>query len=242
MLLLIRHGESELNAGLTEAEKRPVVEKDIALTPRGIEQAKALGKQLWDGGVLRAGAQYIQSPYRRARETMAHFLEGVPGGAFHANLEEDPRWKELDHGYGTVEQIESQMIRRDEHGRFFYRFAGGQAPADIYPTLRVMADDLFAQHFRVVKPPDTYVVSHSITIRVFVMAFFGLTYEAFDLMKSPANCKPVIIDWLITGGQKGLGPPVYQKGPAGCWGIELRETRVSPDPEYNFGKAHLTGA
>jgi broad specificity phosphatase PhoE len=59
-LLLIRHGQSEANAGWS-------ADPDCALTPLGWEQSRAAGRQLAGIGVGDFVA--LVSPYRRTRET-----------------------------------------------------------------------------------------------------------------------------------------------------------------------------
>ena len=78
MLILVRHGETEHNA-----RRLLVGRADPPLTPRGRDQAKALGEAV-------AGAALVKtSPLRRARETAAVF--GLP-------VEVDERWIEVDYG------------------------------------------------------------------------------------------------------------------------------------------------
>jgi len=61
-LLLIRHGESEANVGLTQ-------HPDSRLTDRGIQQARNLGRKLADHDWSDFTA--LVSPYARARQTAA---------------------------------------------------------------------------------------------------------------------------------------------------------------------------
>src|SRR4051794_41433502 len=59
-LLLIRHGESEANAGMS-------TDPDCLLTEAGLEQARCLGRRL--AGYDLGGFTALTSPYRRAVQT-----------------------------------------------------------------------------------------------------------------------------------------------------------------------------
>ena len=65
-LFLIRHGESKMNAGLSD-------EMDCALTVRGMEQAKTLARRLREaiGESMVTDWVGVVSPYRRAMQTAA---------------------------------------------------------------------------------------------------------------------------------------------------------------------------
>lgn len=69
-LLILRHGEAEARAA-TDAER--------ALTPRGQQQAQAVGQWLASQG-LRPDV-VVSSPYRRAQETAAAVLAGAAWAA-----------------------------------------------------------------------------------------------------------------------------------------------------------------
>jgi broad specificity phosphatase PhoE len=98
VIKLVRHGESLANVGdLNPAE---VGDHTIGLTQLGQEQARRAGQHL--GAACLVGALAYCSPFRRARETMAGLLEGAgvpPGGV---RVYEDPRLREVEHGYTDV--------------------------------------------------------------------------------------------------------------------------------------------
>ena len=66
---LVRHAESEANAGL-----RTTVPAEVALTPRGVAQAQTVAN-LFE----KAPALIVVSPYLRTRQTAAPLLEKFPG-------------------------------------------------------------------------------------------------------------------------------------------------------------------
>ena len=128
VIKLVRHAESLANVG--EVVAHEIGDHAIPLTPRGQEQALQAGAAL--GGEFVRDALVYVSPYRRARETLAHLLAGA--GLSVAELAalrvyDDLRLREVEHGY---EPIEPQEELRRTHGWFYYRFRGGESPADSY--------------------------------------------------------------------------------------------------------------
>src|SRR5207302_5957960 len=153
----------------------------VALTPTGHRQAIHAGKRI-GGEFLRHALAYC-SPFRRARETMAGVIAGAGLTLSDVRVFEDPRLREVDHGY--VDAEEQQSLRRT-HGWFYYRYNGGESPADCYDRTCTFLESLMRQVER--KAADrVLVITHSLTIRCFVMRFLHLRVEEFDSMAGPEN-------------------------------------------------------
>ena len=73
MIKLVRHGESEAN--IAELGQLPVADHLVSLTPRGFEQARAVGRQL--GSSYLKNSLIYTSPFLRARQTLVGILEGA---------------------------------------------------------------------------------------------------------------------------------------------------------------------
>lgn len=125
IIKLVRHGQSTANTG--EVVPAEVGDHTVALTALGHEQAREAGRRI--GPAFLDGALAYCSPFRRARETMAGVLAGAGVDAGVVRVYEDPRLREVDHGYVDAEAQEG--LRRT-HGWFYYRFNGGESPADCY--------------------------------------------------------------------------------------------------------------
>ena len=123
VLTLVRHGQSTANA----SEQNPQIEGDfrVPLTALGREQARAAGHAI--GQPFLKDALVYASPYLRAQETLAQIFEATGGGDLPAGIFEDPRLREVDHGYADVKL---QECLRERHGWFYYRYDGGESPAD----------------------------------------------------------------------------------------------------------------
>jgi broad specificity phosphatase PhoE len=152
---------------------------------------------------------------------MTGLLDGAgvePGGV---RVYEDPRLREVEHGY--VDPGPQRALRR-AHGWFYYRFDGGESPADCYDRTSGFLDSLMRQVERK-KADRALVVTHSLTIRCFVMRFLHLTVEQFDSMQGPDNCE------VITLAPRGeIEAPLFVSGRWGVSGLRLREDAEGGQP------------
>lgn len=210
---LVRHGESRANTG--EMVAHEVGDHAIALSERGHEQAQQVGAELGVDFVRRA-LVYV-SPYRRARETLADILagSGLPAEErSQPRIYDDPRLREVEHGY---EPIEPQEELRKTHGWFYYRFRGGESPADCYDRTSSFLESMMRQVER--KSADSVlIVTHGLTIRCFVMRFLHLRVEDFDELANPANCAVITI-----AHQGSLVDPLFTSGHWGVSGLFRRD-------------------
>jgi broad specificity phosphatase PhoE len=215
LIKLVRHGESLANVGtLNPAE---VGDHTIALTSIGVEQARRAGQRI--GADFIVGALSYSSPFRRARETLAGLLEGAGVSRENALVYEDPRLREVDHGYTDVK---AQEPFRKIHGWFYYRFNGGESPADCYDRTSAFLESLMRQAER--KGAErVLVVTHGLTIRCFVMRFLHLTVEQFDVMANPANG-----DVITLGPKHDLEAPLFTTGRWGVSGLRIRDLEATP--------------
>lgn len=200
---LVRHGESEANTGRISA--REVGDHAIPLSDRGHGQALAAGRAIGQDFVR--PALVYGSPYRRTRETRDGLLEGCGLGGAEVRVYEDPRLREVEHGY---EAVEPQEELRKTHGWFYYRFKGGESPADCYDRTSSFLESMMRQVER--RAADrVLIVTHGLTIRCFVMRFLHLSIEQFDEMANPDNCAIITLaepsaleECLFTSGRWGV--------------------------------------
>ena len=195
-ILLVRHGESEGNLPKGDVNKvDPQQSGDycLNLTPLGREQAEKKGREI--GADFIRDALIYRSPYKRTQQTLTGIWQGA-GIKSEGELViyEDPRLREVEHGfYQTTEDVKNQKdIMREEHGYFYYRYKGGESPADCFDRVATFLESMRRQMER--KDKDkVLIISHGLTIRCFVMRFLHLTVENFDSMRNPANCAQVRI-------------------------------------------------
>lgn len=215
VIKLLRHGESAANTG--EVRTDDMGDHMVPLTARGVEQARAAGRTL--GQAFIRDALVYSSPYRRARETRRHVFEGagLDGPRLDAiKVYEDARLREVDHGYGDVE---GQQVLRKKHGWFYYRYEGGESPADCFDRTSGFLESMLRQAERKDKG-NVLIVTHGLTIRCFVMRFLHLTVEDFERMANPGNCD------IIAISPRGPAMDAFQfrTGSWGVTGLRLHET------------------
>ena len=206
---LVRHGQSRANVG--EVDAKDVGDHTIALTDAGVVQARETGKLL--GREYLDGALVYSSPYARTRQTLAEILAGAGLAPAGVRVYEDPRLREVEHGYA---EWEAQQTRRRTHGWFYYRFEGGESPADCFDRTSSFLESLLRQVER--KAAErVLIVTHGLTLRCFVMRYLHLTVEQFDEMANPNNCD------VVTLAQKSsLTAPTWTNGKWGVTGLSRR--------------------
>ena len=213
---LVRHGESEANTGKMSSTE--VGDYSIPLSENGRRQARDAGTRI--GADFLKQAIVYTSPYRRARETLEAILGavGLTGGDDGPiRTYEDPRLREVEHGY---EAVEPQEALRKMHGWFYYRFRGGESPADCYDRTSSFLESMMRQAER--RQSDrVLIVTHGLTIRCFVMRFLHLSVEQFDRLANPSNCTIVTI-----AHSEMLQAPLVVSGK---WGVEGLSWRPDDD-------------
>ena len=209
---LIRHGQSQSNTG--EVVATEIGDHRVALTEHGHAQARRVGAEL--GREVLTRSLVYTSPYVRTKQT----LDGLCRGAGLAGSEdpalrvyEDPRLREVDPGYYDYE---AQQSLRAVHGWFYYRYAGGESPADCFDRTSGFIDSMLRQTER--KGVDSVVVvTHGLTLRCFVMRFLHLTVDEFEAIDNPGNCDVVTI-----GPVGAIATPTHQRGRWATAGLKLR--------------------
>ncbi|MFC4908238.1 histidine phosphatase family protein [Actinomadura gamaensis] len=176
-LVLVRHGETEWHA-----ENRYAGVSDVALTPRGLEQAGLLA-----GWAQRAGLSGLwSSDLTRARLTASFSAEatGLP-------LRIDPRLRELD--FGRAEGLTRAEMRErfPDALQAFHddpvsgHLPGGEDPHAAAERFSSCLDEIVARH------PDgrVMVVAHTTAIRLVLCHYLSLPLSEYRrVFPSVRNC------------------------------------------------------
>lgn len=189
-IILIRHGESEANVDKYLFGRVP--DYTIELTERGRQQAKKAGECL-KCLLLDESVYFYVSPFWRARSTFECLVSSFPRGQF--IYSEEPRLREQEWGYlRSMDEFDRICRERREYGTFYYRIPGGEAGTDVYDRVNDLLGSLYRDFADEDFPDNCVLVTHGLTIRLFVMRFFHLTVEEFERMQSPKNCDLVILE------------------------------------------------
>lgn len=171
LLYLARHGETEWTV-----TRRHTGRTDVALTPRGEQQARALGVELARLQVDRV----LSSPMTRALATAR--LAG-----FGDRVEQVDALREFD--YGEYEGLTSREIRarRPDWDLFRDGCPGGETVAEVAERLRPLLAEITEAG------QDVILFGHAHGLRILAAAFLGL---------EPASARHLFLD---TGSLSLLG-------------------------------------
>lgn len=208
-IILIRHGESQANVDKYLFGSVP--DYTIELTDFGREQAREAGKRLKEL-VQDESLYFYVSPFWRARSTFEDVASAFPRNQF--EYSEEPRLREQEWGYLRCNEDFDKICReRREYGTFYYRIPGGEAGSDVYDRMNDLLGSLYRDFSDKDYPQNCVLVTHGLTIRLFIMRFFHLTVEEFELMIAPKNCSLVVLELQDDGHYKLVTKLEYSKEP-----------------------------
>jgi broad specificity phosphatase PhoE len=182
-LVLVRHGESVGNLADADARERGAErldlgarDADVELSPRGGEQADALGAWLADQDDPARPTMVVSSPYRRAADTAARALDRLDVAPV---LDERLRERDLGvldglTGPGIRSAHPEEAERRTKLGKFYYQPPSGESWADVVLRVRSFMADLRGacdEHARV------WLFSHQAVIMSFRYVLEGLSEQ-----------------------------------------------------------------
>ncbi len=171
---MIRHGQSMANADTSIYNRVP--DYRIPLTPLGLEQATAAGDRIRRELDGRQVCVYV-SPYLRAHQT----LEALNLGNLTERVIEEPRLREQDWANFQISgEIEDQKELRNAYGHFFYRFREGESGSDVYDRISSFMETLYRHWSKPDYAPNTLLVTHGLTMRLFCMRWFHWSVEYFE--------------------------------------------------------------
>ncbi|MCD0453692.1 histidine phosphatase family protein [Actinocorallia sp. API 0066] len=161
-LMLVRHGESTGNAAREAAIRAdadtfdvPEREADIPLSPRGRDQAAAVGR--WLAGFPEP-TLVLSSPYVRALETVR-----IATGR--TDIRVDERLRDRDMGVfarltpeGVRRRLPAEHAEQRRLGKFYYRPPGGESWADVALRLRTVLAELPADGRVLIGAHDAVIV------------------------------------------------------------------------------------
>ncbi|WP_427016891.1 histidine phosphatase family protein [Pseudarthrobacter sp. P1] len=192
-IIMVRHGQSAANVDQTLYNRVP--DYRIPLTELGVEQATAAGERIrrqLDGQKV---CIYV-SPYLRAYQT----LEALKLGDLVERVIEEPRLREQDWAnFQNPADIADQRELRNAYGHFFYRFRDGESGSDVYDRVSSFMETLYRHWNKSAYAPNTLLVTHGLTMRLFCMRWFHWSVEYFESLNNPGNAE---VRTLLRQGQR----------------------------------------
>lgn len=236
-IFIVRHGESEGNADRKVYGERP--DYALRLTVKGVRQAQEAGMRIAEvvkPSKLMMGNQpsfqFYVSPFWRTRQTFLGLRQGMQltMGKFKEKYYEDPRLREQEWGQkledrsGYKDNLENE---RDSYGHFYWRFESGESCSDVFDRVSDFMGTLFRDFEKKNYPRNVIIVTHGMTMRLFLMRWFHCSVEEFESWANPWNCSYYLLE--RTEGEKyELTTPV-------------RTHRIKHDYVFDWGKESQFG-
>ena len=206
-IILCRHGESLGNVDATTYVH--TADWRIPLSDKGRLQAQDVGKRL---ATLIHGEKCMiyQSPYKRATETMEEMVKHLPPNSV-IGTRQEPRLAEQQFGnFQNYEEVKNARDERVKFGRFFYRFPSGEAGLDVYSRITGFISTLFRESQQMrdqgmdMGKTNIVIVTHGLTLRLFLMRWLQISVEEFEEMYNPDNAFLAVMECITcdrTGNQ-----------------------------------------
>ena len=189
-IILVRHGQSEGNADQMAYSRTQ--DYKLNLTETGREEARNAGIKI-SNLIGEEGLYAYISPYFRTRQTYDEISKSVAHNV--TQTTEDPRLREQDWGH-LRHPDDSKLIEneRDEYGTFYYRIPSGESGADVYDRVSTFFETIHRDFSKPDFPENVLIVTHGLTLRLFLMRWLHWSVEMFESAASPANCQIVIME------------------------------------------------
>jgi broad specificity phosphatase PhoE len=219
IIKLMRHALSGANTG--EEDLKDIPDHQISIVASGIPKARETGKEI--GAEFLTDAMIFRSPYKRARQTSVQVLIGAgliktAEDELPLRIFEDPRLREVEHGYEGHASVDAQQILRDKVGYFWYQLERGESPVQTYDRVSGFLESFMRQMERK-KKDSALIISHGLIIRVLVMRYFHLTVEQFDSIRNPCNC-----DVITIAPKESVTDPQFTSGRWAVTGLRFKGT------------------
>lgn len=202
-IFLVRHGQSTGNEN--KSIYKTIPDYALQLTEKGKQQALEVGVKLKDIIGPEQSIQFYVSPFWRTRQTYLGIRKSfpIPDDRLYRYYE-DPRLREQEWGQnmgergdaGFQEKIEEY---RDSYGHFYYRFRdGGESCADVFDRMSDFMNTMHRDFQKKDFPRNVIIVTHGMTMRLFIMRWFHCSVEEFESWGNPLNCGY----YLLTRGEE----------------------------------------
>jgi len=205
-IILVRHGQSEGNEDSLNYETIP--DYALNLTELGQQQAMDAGTEI-AGLIGDEGVQAYISPYYRTRQTY-NGIESVLQQRI-KNCHEDPRIREQDWGHlRHPDDSRILVAERNQYSLFYYRMKDGESGADVYDRVSSFFETMYRDFNKESFPENALIVTHGMTLRIFLMRWLHWTVEEYEALANPANCQVIVME-LKSDGKYQLCEPLKKR-------------------------------
>ena len=196
-IILIRHEQSAGN--VDESLYTRIPDWRIPLTDAGRDHGRLITSQQVRDIIQDEPVYFYASPYERTLETCRLIIEHGMTSDQVIGMREEPRMVEQQFGNFQNEEIMRQAkIERALYGSFFYRFPNGESGLDVYNRAATFINTLFRDFCnpRINFNPDynIVIVTHGLTLRLFLMRWFQFSVKEFEDTVNPSNGGIVVME------------------------------------------------
>lgn len=189
-IILVRHGESLGNIDKSLYAHTP--DHAVPLTKKGREQAQQAGQDI-EQLIGNQSVYAYCSPWIRTTQTLEGITEAIQGNIVRSI--EDPRLREQDWGHYKEEAfLAKENEARKEYGKFYFRLQDGESGADVYDRASTFLETLHRDFDKPDYPDNALIVTHGVTLLIFLMRWFHWTVQEFETYRNPKNCQIVVIE------------------------------------------------
>lgn len=185
-IFIVRHGQSQGNVDRNIYQTLP--DYALQLTELGQQQAESAGRAI-EAFVGEESIQYYVSPFWRTRQTYLAIKKQIRSKKF--KYYEDPRLREQEWSRSVSRPVDE--AERDSYGHFYYRFNGGESCADTFDRVSDFMGTMHRDFKKKDFPRNAIVVTHGMTMRLFIMRWYHCSVEEFESWANPKNCEFLVL-------------------------------------------------
>jgi broad specificity phosphatase PhoE len=90
--------------------------------------------------------------------------------------------------------MEELVKERIAFSPFYYRLPDGESGADVYDRASTFLETLFRDFSKPDFPDNALIVTHGMTMRIFLMRWFHWSVEYFERVRNPHNAEVVVME------------------------------------------------
>ena len=140
--------------------------------------------------------------------------------AYPSSLVDDDKVPQCLSCYGILTEGQAASIPAQDcelaarQGSFYFRWAGGESGADVYDRLSQMIASLYREWEQPARAQNYVLLTHDMTIRVFLMRWFRWDVETFHRLRKLKTGQFVVMERQDDGAYKLTAPiPSFSPGP-----------------------------
>ena len=114
-------------------------------------------------------------------------------------IREEPRITEQQFGNFQSQKMRQYKQLKRTFGNFYYRYPEGESGLDVYNRVTSFIGSLFREWYTKSMDPNfmncnVIIVTHGLSLRLFIMRWFQFTVHQFEQSRNPNNCAIIMME------------------------------------------------